>query len=211
MADTYVYNAEAQLTDGQAVLLDLERHGWADKDMLAKTVRWTLLPKDGAKTMRGTDYPFVVVNIPRGAKAVFRSRFVGMAAVDPLDELPDLAADRARGLECRGCEAGVNAPPCQPDGTHVPYGRRYPLGCKVLVGDNTYQNQGEEWVEIPFPRFRLYGIGYKLGTRTFLTWVLPTGDVEHSVIWTETVAGKRVVHGDDVWLSDLLLTKLRNG
>jgi hypothetical protein len=73
--NSYVYNAEAQLNDGTAVLLDLEARGWADKELLAKTTRFTLLPKpDAPLTVTGRPYPIVVVNIPEGAKPVFRTR-----------------------------------------------------------------------------------------------------------------------------------------
>lgn len=71
---TFVYNAEAQLNDGSAILLDLEKTGWANPELLAQTVRFTLIPKEGAVTMKGTPYPIVVVNIPEGGKPVYRSR-----------------------------------------------------------------------------------------------------------------------------------------
>lgn len=77
---TFVYNAEAQLNDGSAILLDLEKTGWADPEMLAKTTRFTLLPKEGALTMKGLPYPIVVVNIPEGGKPVYRSRVFRKAA-----------------------------------------------------------------------------------------------------------------------------------
>lgn len=73
----YAYLAEAQLSDGSSVLLDLEEHGWADPELLARTVRWTLFPKDDHQTVKGTKYPFVVVNIPSDGKPVFRSKRYG--------------------------------------------------------------------------------------------------------------------------------------
>lgn len=126
----YVYNAEAQLNDGSAILLDLEAKGWADKEMLANTRRFTLLPKEGVETMRGMPYPIVSVTIPKGGKAVFKSRMYG------------------------------------------------------AIGANEQES---------VPMFRCYAIGYKLGRRTFWTWVLPTGDIESA---------------DDPWLADLLLSHL---
>ena len=80
----YVYNAEAHLDDGSAVLLDLEERGWADKELLNRTVRWVLVPKDGAVTTNGNPLPFVVVNIPEGAKPVFKSRVYANAKYGPM-------------------------------------------------------------------------------------------------------------------------------
>lgn len=82
----FVYNAEAQLNDGSAVLLDLEKTGWADKSMLAQTHRFTLIPKAGFTTSKGQLYPFVVVNIPKGAKPIYRSRVFRRAASNNLNE-----------------------------------------------------------------------------------------------------------------------------
>lgn len=75
--NTFAYNAEAQLNDGSAVLLDLEVRGWANKELLAKTIRFSLLPIEGAVTMNGRPYPIVVVNIPANGKPVFKSRVYG--------------------------------------------------------------------------------------------------------------------------------------
>jgi len=65
----FAYFAEAELDDGSRVALDLEEHGWADKELLARTVRWSLIPRTGL--------PLVVVNIPPGGKPVFKSRVYG--------------------------------------------------------------------------------------------------------------------------------------
>lgn len=70
----YAYLANATLDDGTEVTLDLEQHGWADKQMLARTVRWTLVPKPEYITLQGRPYRMVMINIPEGAKPVFRSR-----------------------------------------------------------------------------------------------------------------------------------------
>jgi hypothetical protein len=77
MAD-YVYNAEIGFADNSGSLLDLEEKGWADKEMLARATRWSLVPKDEApKTLNGSAWPVVVVSIPDGAKPVFKSRVFG--------------------------------------------------------------------------------------------------------------------------------------
>lgn len=65
----YVYTGEARLDDGTLKMLDLEEHGWADKEMLARTERFSLVPKPGHP-----DYPVVSVRIPKGAKPVFKTR-----------------------------------------------------------------------------------------------------------------------------------------
>lgn len=129
---TFAYNAEAQLNDGSAVLLDLEATGWANKELLSRTVRFSLLPVKDAVTMNGRPYPIVVVNIPEKGKPVFKSRVYGTIGV---------------GLGDIGTEA-----------------------------------------------FRAYAIGYKLGPKTYWTWVLPTGDIEV---------------GEDPWLGDILLQSMK--
>lgn len=79
---TFDYWGSALLNDGTSVLLDFEEHGWADKEVLAKVVQWTLLPKDEAKTMKDQPFPFVVVNIPEGGKPVFKSRVYGTIGME---------------------------------------------------------------------------------------------------------------------------------
>lgn len=74
------YLAAAQLSDGSETTIDLEERGWADKELLARTVRWTLIPKEGATTMHGRPYPIVTVAIPDGGRPVFKSRVYGVIA-----------------------------------------------------------------------------------------------------------------------------------
>lgn len=68
----YVYNCEVWLDDGTFRLLDLEAPGWADKALLKRITRWSLVPKPGAP-----QFPIVVINIPPGAKPIFNSRVYG--------------------------------------------------------------------------------------------------------------------------------------
>lgn len=68
----YPYHAAAQLDDGTELLLDLEEHGWAAKEIMDHTVRFTLIPKPGV-----TGMPVVTVAIPKGAKPIFMSRAFG--------------------------------------------------------------------------------------------------------------------------------------
>lgn len=80
MQSEFPYLANATLDDGEEVVVDLEQRGWADKSMLARTVRWSLVPKNDPShvTLLGKTYPLVTIAIPKGAKPVFRSRvFVG--------------------------------------------------------------------------------------------------------------------------------------
>jgi hypothetical protein len=74
MTKQYAYFANASLDDGSEVVVDLEEHGWADKEMLSRTVRWALVPNGTQLTLTGQPYPLVQVAIPAGAKPVFRSR-----------------------------------------------------------------------------------------------------------------------------------------
>jgi len=76
----FPYFANATLDDGEEVVVDLEQHGWADKEILARTVRWSLVPKTDPShvTLAGGSWPLVQVAIPQGGKPIFRSRvFVG--------------------------------------------------------------------------------------------------------------------------------------
>jgi hypothetical protein len=146
----YVYVAAAQLTDGSETVLDLEERGWADKELLDRTTRWTLIPKEGAKTLDGRPYPLVTVSIPEGARPVFKSRVFTITTPAPFDALPELPDDD-----------------------------RFPVGSKIMLTDGkAYKNVGGTWAETLIPRFRCYAIGYKLGRRTHWVWVLPTGDIE---------------------------------
>jgi hypothetical protein len=74
MTKDYAYFANATLDDGSDVVVDLEEHGWADKEMLKRTVRWALVPNETQVTFSGQPYPLVQVAIPAGAKPIFRSR-----------------------------------------------------------------------------------------------------------------------------------------
>jgi len=75
----YAYFANATLDDGTDIgAIDLEEQGWASKPMLARTRRWSLVPKGTHVMLDGRQYPMVTIDIPVGAKPVFRSRvFVG--------------------------------------------------------------------------------------------------------------------------------------
>ncbi len=64
----YAYFAEVMLDDGTDQTLDLEAPGWADKSLLDRVVRWSLIPKEGQRL------PIVVVNVPQGAKPIFNTR-----------------------------------------------------------------------------------------------------------------------------------------
>lgn len=92
---SFAYYGSADLDDGTSVLVDFEVHGWADKEILARTIKWTLFPKDGYTTTNGVRFPFVVVNIPTEttedgkvvpiAKPVFKSRWYGTIGRDGAD------------------------------------------------------------------------------------------------------------------------------
>lgn len=84
----YVYVAAAQLNDGSETIVDLEERGWADKELLKRTVRWTLIPKDGALTLHGRPYPIVTVAIPEGARPVFKSRVYGTVGANDAKGTP---------------------------------------------------------------------------------------------------------------------------
>ncbi len=66
-----LYNAVAQLNDGSEVLLDLNKKGWADPEILNKTVGWMLVPKEQ------NGMPVVSVSIPEKGKPVYKSRVYG--------------------------------------------------------------------------------------------------------------------------------------
>lgn len=71
----FPYFAAAVLDDGTEVeRIDLEQRGWADPEMLARTVRWSLVPKGNHITLTGRPYPLVSIDIPEGAKPIYRSR-----------------------------------------------------------------------------------------------------------------------------------------
>ena len=122
----FVYAANATLDDGSEVVVDLEQRGWADKDMLARTVRWALIPKGNQLTLDGRPYPLVQVAIPEGAKPIFRSRIVR-----------GIIRSRSSDMKER----------------------------KVLP-------------RLRVPSFRVYCIGWKLGSTHTWVWVLPNGAIE---------------------------------
>lgn len=70
----FVYRAEFFLRDGSTVLKDMEETGWLTPELLAETVRFSLVPKEGVITVRGGPFPIVVVNIPDGCVGVIKSR-----------------------------------------------------------------------------------------------------------------------------------------
>lgn len=72
MSPPFVYLSEVWLDDGTFRVLDLEKPGWADKDLLKRITRWSLVPKPDFP-----QYPIVVINIPPGAKPIFNSRVYG--------------------------------------------------------------------------------------------------------------------------------------
>lgn len=91
----YVYLAEAQLNDGSSVVLDLEEHGWADRDLLSRTVRFSLVPKDDAPvTASGRPYPVVSVAIPEGGKATFSTRVYRKMGANDMATLIDFRCYR---------------------------------------------------------------------------------------------------------------------
>lgn len=84
----FPYFANATLDDGEEVVVDLEQRGWADPAMLARTVRWALVPKGNHITLTGRPYPLVSVSIPAGAKPIFRSRvYVGNITARSSDQI----------------------------------------------------------------------------------------------------------------------------
>lgn len=74
MSGTFEYTGQVQLNDGSTVDLDLEERGWAEPNRLAETRVFSLIPKT-------TSWPTIHINIPEGAKPIFKSRrSVGMTA-----------------------------------------------------------------------------------------------------------------------------------
>lgn len=63
----FAYLAVLTLDDDSEVLVDLEVHGWAEPERLARVRRFALIPKPDIAM------PPVVINIPAGAKPVFKS------------------------------------------------------------------------------------------------------------------------------------------
>jgi hypothetical protein len=65
----FEYYGEFQLEDGSVELQDLEEQGWAAKERIAATRRFSLVPKN----VDGRNLRVVMVDIPEGAKPVFYS------------------------------------------------------------------------------------------------------------------------------------------
>lgn len=69
-ASYFAYDLAAQLNDGSEVKLNPEEHGWAEPERLSKVKVWSLIPRDST-------LPVVTVQIPDGAKPIFKSRVYG--------------------------------------------------------------------------------------------------------------------------------------
>ena len=70
MAPIFEYDLAAQLNDGTEVKLNPEVHGWAEPERLAKVKVWSIIPRSDV-------WPVVTVQIPEGAKPIFKSRVYG--------------------------------------------------------------------------------------------------------------------------------------
>jgi hypothetical protein len=66
-----LYTGIFTLEDDSEHLVNFENR-WADKEKLAHLKRFTLVPKDGVEGM-----PVVVLNVPTGAKPIFKHRVYG--------------------------------------------------------------------------------------------------------------------------------------
>lgn len=71
MTPQFDYDAAAVLDDGSEVKLNLEERGWAEPSRLARVRVWSLIPRDQ------NGLPVVTVQIPAGAKPIFKSRVYG--------------------------------------------------------------------------------------------------------------------------------------
>lgn len=71
MSPKFDYDLAAKLNDGSEVKLNPEEHGWAEPERLAKVTVWSLIPRDGVTL------PVLTVQIPAGAKPIFKSRVYG--------------------------------------------------------------------------------------------------------------------------------------
>lgn len=70
MTASFEYDLAAQLNDGTEVKLNPEEHGWAEPERLSKVKVWSILP-------RVAGLPVVSIQIPDGAKPIFKSRVYG--------------------------------------------------------------------------------------------------------------------------------------
>lgn len=75
-ASEFYYDLAAQLNDGTEVKLNPEEHGWAEPERLAQVKVWSLIPREA------NGMPLVVVQIPEGAKPIFKSRVYGKLVGD---------------------------------------------------------------------------------------------------------------------------------
>lgn len=82
MGPKFDYNLAAQLNDGSEVLLDPEEKGWAEPERLAKVTVWSLVPKEA------NGMPIITVQIPEGAKPIFKSRVYGKGLPGIENDLP---------------------------------------------------------------------------------------------------------------------------
>lgn len=74
--DYFIYQAVITMTDDSGTTLDLEEKGWADKEVLSRTKVFSITPKAADSA-----FPTIVVNIPDGAKPVFKTRVFGNIAL----------------------------------------------------------------------------------------------------------------------------------
>lgn len=70
MTAPFEYDLAAQLNDGTEVKLNPEEHGWAEPERLAQVRVWSIIP-------RNENWPVITVQIPEGAKPIFKSRVYG--------------------------------------------------------------------------------------------------------------------------------------
>lgn len=71
MTVPFEYNIAARLSDGSEVILDPETKGWAEPERLAKVVNWSIVPRNQ------NGLPTISVQIPEGAKPIFKTRVYG--------------------------------------------------------------------------------------------------------------------------------------
>lgn len=81
--DQFVYWGALILDDGSEHIIDFDQKGWAEPTRLARTVRFSLVPKGKVLTLKGRDYPTIVVNIPIGGKPVFKTRVKSSTPMGP--------------------------------------------------------------------------------------------------------------------------------
>ena len=82
MTPTFDYDLAAQLNDGSEVKLNPEEKGWAEPERLARVKVWSLIPRDQ------NGMPVISVQIPEGAKPIFKSRVYGKGLPGIENDLP---------------------------------------------------------------------------------------------------------------------------